>query len=195
MLLFVGIVLISAYVAYKGVSGIEKANKIFIPTLFICLVITAIRSLTLPGAAVGLNYLFSFKATDLLNGKIWLEALTQAIWSAGPGWGLVITLAVFSNPRSDVALTSTVNAMGDTFAAVLAGLAVIPALFALSPSPQAALDICSQGNNGLTFLSMPETLYKDRTFSLENYPRNIKYADMSNNTVEEKERLLAEWNH
>ena len=42
---------------------------------------------------------------------------------------------------------------------------------------------------------MPETLYKDRTFSLENYPRNIKYADMSNNTVEEKERLLAEWNH
>jgi len=154
MLLFVGIVLISAYVAYKGVSGIEKANKIFIPTLFICLVITAIRSLTLPGASVGLNYLFSFKAADLLNGKIWLEALTQAIWSAGPGWGLVITLAVFSNPRSDVALTSTVNAMGDTFAALLAGLAVIPALFALSPSPQAALDICSQGNNGLTFLSM-----------------------------------------
>jgi len=42
---------------------------------------------------------------------------------------------------------------------------------------------------------MPETLYKDKTFSLENYPQNIQYADMSNNTVEEKERLLAEWNH
>jgi len=42
---------------------------------------------------------------------------------------------------------------------------------------------------------MPETLYKDRTFSLENYPQNIQYADMSNNTVEEKERLLAAWNH
>ena len=42
---------------------------------------------------------------------------------------------------------------------------------------------------------MPETLYKGRTFSLENYPQNIQYADMSNNTVEEKERLLAEWNH
>ena len=42
---------------------------------------------------------------------------------------------------------------------------------------------------------MPETIYRDRTFSLENYPQNIQYADMSNNTVEEKARLLAEWNH
>jgi len=42
---------------------------------------------------------------------------------------------------------------------------------------------------------MPETLYKSKSFSLENYPQDIQYADMSNNTVEEKERLLAEWNH
>jgi len=44
-------------------------------------------------------------------------------------------------------------------------------------------------------LYMPETLYKDRTFFLENYPQNIKYADMSNNTVEEKARLLSEWKY
>ena len=44
-------------------------------------------------------------------------------------------------------------------------------------------------------LYMPETLYKDKTFTLKNYPTNIKYADMSNNTVEEKERLLAAWDH
>jgi iron(III) transport system substrate-binding protein len=42
---------------------------------------------------------------------------------------------------------------------------------------------------------MPESLYKDKTFTLENYPQNIQYADMSNNTVAEKERLLSEWNH
>lgn len=42
---------------------------------------------------------------------------------------------------------------------------------------------------------MPETLYKNKTFTLKNYPQNIQYADMSNNTVEEKERLLAAWNH
>ena len=42
---------------------------------------------------------------------------------------------------------------------------------------------------------MPEKLYKDRTFTLKNYPQNIVYADMSNDTVEEKGRLLAKWKY
>ena len=44
-------------------------------------------------------------------------------------------------------------------------------------------------------LYMPEKLYKDRTFTLKNYPQNIVYADMSNDTVEEKGRLLAKWKY
>lgn len=152
--LFVVVLGISAYIAYRGVSGIEKANKIFIPVLFVSLIICVIRGLTLPGAAEGLNYFFAFEAKDLLNYKIWLEALTQAVWSAGPGWGLCITLAVFSKSRSDISLTSAVNGLGDMFAAVLAGLAVIPALFAMAPSAEEALAVCSSGNNGLTFISM-----------------------------------------
>lgn len=39
----------------------------------------------------------------------------------------------------------------------------------------------------------PEQIYKDVTFEIENYPTNITYADMSNNTQEEKERLLSKW--
>jgi len=42
---------------------------------------------------------------------------------------------------------------------------------------------------------MPETIYKNKTFSLKNYPSDIKYADMSNDTVKEKARLLAKWKH
>jgi ABC-type Fe3+ transport system, periplasmic component len=42
---------------------------------------------------------------------------------------------------------------------------------------------------------MPEKLYKDKTFTLKNYPEDIKYADMSNNTIEEKERLNALWKY
>ena len=44
-------------------------------------------------------------------------------------------------------------------------------------------------------LYMPEKLYKDRMFTLKNYPQNIVYADMGNDTVEEKERLLAKWKY
>ena len=70
VLLFVLILAISAFIAYKGVSGLEKANKIFIPTLFVCLVIAAIRALTLPGAVDGLNYYFDFEFSVLLNYRV-----------------------------------------------------------------------------------------------------------------------------
>ncbi len=83
-----------------------------------------------------------------------LEGLTQAIWSAGPGWGLCITLAVFSKGKSDITLTSSIQGLGDASASLIAGMAVIPAIFALSPSITEALNVCASGNNGLTFISM-----------------------------------------
>lgn len=47
-------------------------------------------------------------------------------------------------------------------------------------------------NNELFF---PEKIYKDIDFIVENYPQNIKYANMDNNTIEEKNRLLSKWTH
>lgn len=41
----------------------------------------------------------------------------------------------------------------------------------------------------------PEQIYKDKTYTVENYPQNIPYADMSNNTIDQKEALLEKWNH
>ena len=41
----------------------------------------------------------------------------------------------------------------------------------------------------------PEKIYEDRDFSIENYPQDIRYADMSNDSVEEKERLLEMWKY
>ena len=41
----------------------------------------------------------------------------------------------------------------------------------------------------------PEQMFNDKVFELENYPKNIKYSDMSNNTIEEKEKLLGMWKH
>ena len=41
----------------------------------------------------------------------------------------------------------------------------------------------------------PEPLYKGKTSEIENYPEDIKYANMEGNSAEEKERLLAKWNH
>ncbi|MBR6209163.1 MAG: extracellular solute-binding protein [Oscillospiraceae bacterium] len=47
-------------------------------------------------------------------------------------------------------------------------------------------------NNELFF---PEKIYKDRDYSVENYPQNIKYSDMRNDSIEEKDRLLKKWKY
>ena len=44
-------------------------------------------------------------------------------------------------------------------------------------------------------LFYPEQIYKDTVYEIANYPSNIPYADMSNDTFEEKERLLSKWTH
>lgn len=41
----------------------------------------------------------------------------------------------------------------------------------------------------------PEQMFKDVTYTVENYPENIVYSDMSNNTIDEKERLLDLWKY
>lgn len=44
-------------------------------------------------------------------------------------------------------------------------------------------------------LYFPEKIYKDIDFEVDNYPKNIQYSDMSNNTIEEKEKLLDKWQY
>ena len=154
VLIFVILISLASFITYKGIKGIEKVTKIFLPVLFVCLFITAVRALMLPGSAAGMNFLFSFEPKALLSSKVWLEALTQAVWSAGPGWGLCITFAVFAKRKSDATLTTSLQVFGNSMAALLAGIAVIPAIFAMAPSIADATAVCSQGNYGLTFISL-----------------------------------------
>lgn len=50
----------------------------------------------------------------------------------------------------------------------------------------------TEANNEIYF---PEKLYADKSVSLENYPTDVKYADMSGNTPERKDALLAKWKY
>ena len=142
-----------AWGAYKGVSFIEKICKVLVPLLFLCIVIIAIRTVTLPGASSGLDFLFGFELKDFLNYKIWLEALTQCMWSAGPGWGICIAYGVYAEKKAEVVLTTRIQSLGDMSAALLAGVGIIPALFAFM-SKDEAIQMCSTGNNGLAFIAL-----------------------------------------
>lgn len=153
VIIYVLIQAFCAWGAYKGIKAIETSTKILLPILFGCVIVLACRTISLPGASAGLNFLFDLNPTDLLNYKVWLEALTQCLWSAGPGWGICIAYGVYAKKKDDVVLSTTVQGFGDMSVALLAGVAIIPGLFAFL-GEEGALAACASGNNGLAFIAL-----------------------------------------
>ncbi|MDP3832236.1 MAG: sodium-dependent transporter, partial [Ignavibacteriaceae bacterium] len=71
-------ILLCGIVIFRGVTkGIEKVNKILVPSLIVILLILLIRAVTLPNAVEGLKYFFTPDLSALLDYKVWLNALTQ----------------------------------------------------------------------------------------------------------------------
>jgi len=136
------------------VGGIEKANRILIPALFVLLVVAAARAVTLPGAGRGLEFLFHADLSRLSDVKVWLEALTQSAWSTGAGWGLILTYASYMRRRDGVALNSIIAGLGNNSASLLAAIAIVPTVFAFLPGEE-AMEVMNAGNNGLAFIWIP----------------------------------------
>lgn len=141
------------YFGSREVSkGLEKLNKFAVPTLFICLIVAFIWAVTKPGATLGLKYMFVPDWKGFANPIIWLAALTQAAWSSGAGWGEMLTYGNYLKDEDDVACNGMLTTFGDMLGAFAGGLAVLPAVFALSASPQVAEGALKAGNVGLTFI-------------------------------------------
>ena len=142
-----------AVVAF-GVRGIERAARVLIPSLFVLIVVLAVRAVTLPGAEKGLAFLFTPEWGDLLSARIWLEALTQNAWDTGAGWGLITAHAVYLRNREDTTLNAFVLGFGNNSVSLLAGIMVLCTAFAIMP--EAADTIVGAGNEGLTFIWVPQ---------------------------------------
>ncbi len=145
---------LGVFVVSKGVRGIETAAKVLIPSLIALVLLLTLRAVTLPGASAGLAFLFTPDWTALGNYQIWIEALTQNAWDTGAGWGLVLTYAVYMRANEDTALNAFVIGFGNNAMSLLAGIMVLCTVF--SVMPEAASEIVGAGNEGLTFIWVPQ---------------------------------------
>jgi neurotransmitter:Na+ symporter, NSS family len=152
-------VVFSALVVYKGIKGgLERVLKIFLPALLVILLILAFRAVTLPGAELGLRYLFIPEWEGLLSARLWLEAFTQVAWSTGAGWGLIMVYAVYAREKEDIAVNSGIIAFSDVLVGVIAAAVVLGTLFAVAPTTDFAEQALASGNVGLTFIYIVELL-------------------------------------
>ena len=131
-------ILLTILIVLGGVSGgIEKAAKFLMPVLFIIIIFIAGRSVTLEGAEAGIQYYLNPDFSKI-NGTVILQALGQAFFSMSVGWGLMITFGSYLPKESNIIQSSGWIAGMDTMVALLGGLMVFPALFALLPGKDPA---------------------------------------------------------
>lgn len=119
------------------IKGIEKLNKVAMPLLLLLFVILMIRSVTLPGAEAGIQYLLKPRWEYLLKVDTWVMALGQAFFSVSLTGCTMVTYGSYTDEKYDIITASVATAVFDTIAALLAAFMIMPAVFAFGFDPQA----------------------------------------------------------
>lgn len=120
-----------------GVSkGIEKTTKRLMPVLFLILVLIGVRSLMLPGAAAGLNFLFHPDFSKV-TGAVVLTAMGLAFFKLSVGMGTMITYGSYFRNDQNIPMTALRVMLADLTVSILAGIAIFPAVFTYGFKPEA----------------------------------------------------------
>ncbi len=148
LIMLIIVLVMTAFTLIGGVAkGIERSNKILMPAFIILIIILIIRSLTLPGALAGVEFLFKPDFTKVTMGTF-LEALGHGFYSLSVGMAILITYGSYIRKKDDIVGTAVNVCALDTITALMAGLAIFPAVFALGLEPGAG--------TGLAFITLPK---------------------------------------
>ena len=132
----------------SATNAIEKANKVLMPAFFILFIILAIRVSLFNGAIEGYKFLFVPKWEYLLNKETWIMAMGQAFFSLSITGSGMIVYGAYLKDDVDIPKASMQTAIFDTIAAMLAALAIMPAVFSFGIDPVSG--------PSLMFLTLPE---------------------------------------
>ena len=122
-------------VVYGGVEkGIERWAKVLMPVLLVLMFVVIFRSVTLPGAGAGLEFYLNPDFSKI-DANVFIEALGQAFFSLSLGMGAMITYGSYLPKRENLLVSGGYVALFDTTIALLAGLMIFPAVFAMGQTP------------------------------------------------------------
>jgi NSS family neurotransmitter:Na+ symporter len=143
--------IIAASVVARGVNaGIERINAWLMPLLALIVVGLALFALTLPGSGRGIAFLLAPDWSAFGRPTVYLNALGQAFFSLGVGMAVFVTYGSYVGRNIRLPASAAAIVAGDTLFAVVAGLAIFPAVFALGGDPGAG--------PRLAFITFPQIL-------------------------------------
>ena len=140
---------LTMFVVAGGVrKGIEKVNHYLMPLLSVCVIALAVYAATLPGSSAGWRFLFVPDWKAVTSPHVFVAAVGQAFFSLGVGMAIFITYASYLGPNTRIPRSAVAIAAGDTLFAIVAGLAIFPAVFAFGMDPKAGPE--------LAFITLPQ---------------------------------------
>lgn len=138
----------TAVIVSRGIQkGVEAANKIMMPALYLILIMLIIYSLTLDNASAGVSF-YLIPELDEINAQTIFDALKQAFFSLSLGMGALITYGSYVNKQQNVVSSAAVISIADSSVAFLAGFMIFPMVFSQNISP-------TEGP-ALVFIVLPE---------------------------------------
>lgn len=152
-LIFVALTVVAVFLGVE--KGIEKISKLLMPILILLTVVIAIYTMTVPGAMAGVKYYLMPNFEGFTFGKMMktiVAAMGQMFYSMSIAMGIMVTYGSYM--RKEDPLESSVRNIEifDTGVAFLAGLIIVPGVFAFSGGDAAALN----AGPSLMFITLPK---------------------------------------
>lgn len=143
----------------KGIQqGIEKANKIFMPLLWVLTFLLVFRALTLPGALDGIDWYLKPSFSALLDYRVWLAAYGQIFYSLSLGMAIMITYASYLPKKSDIVNNAFIISFANGAFSFTMGFAVFGTLGYMAFTKGVGIEEVVTESIGLAFVVFPEAL-------------------------------------
>jgi len=146
------------FIIYRGakITGKIAVWTVIIP--WALLVILAVRGLTLPGAAEGLNFYLSPDFSELGNAEVWFAAVSQVAFSLSVGMAGMFAYGSWIAKKADVSNNTVITAFSDSATAFFAGFAVFSTLGFLAQSLSVPISEVANSGLGLAFVTFPAAI-------------------------------------
>lgn len=148
---FVFAVLVFAVILAGVKNGVERVSRVMMPMMIVLAVVVAVYSVTRPGAVEGIKY-FLIPNLEHFSMMTVVAAMGQMFYSLSIAMGILYTYGSYMHKKLDMEQSTTQVEIFDTGIAILAGLMIIPAVFAFSGGNPETL----QAGPSLMFITLPK---------------------------------------
>ncbi|MGL5951415.1 MAG: sodium-dependent transporter, partial [Cetobacterium sp.] len=148
---------INWFICYKGIkAGIEKYNKILLPCLLVIMLIIVLKGITLEGAKLGLNTLFTPDWEKIKNPKVWIAAYGQVFFSLSVGTGIMMTYSSYLPKKTDINNSAFMTAFANCGFEFMCAIGVFSILGAMAAAQGLEVNQVVTSGIGLAFIAFPK---------------------------------------